>query len=70
MSIQITADEDRVALDSLIAGERASLARLRWAVQLHRDVLGSPREYVAELEAQAIKSAQAIEWLEGKRAAF
>lgn len=66
--IPITLDEDRAALDSLIAGERSSLARLRRAVQLHRDVLNSPREHVAELEAQAVKSAQAIEWMEGERA--
>ena len=66
--ITITADEDRAALDLMIAAERGSLARLRRAVQLHRDVLNSPREHVAEMEAQAVKSAQAIEWMEGERA--
>lgn len=67
MSITITPDEDRLALEQLIAANRAELARLRRLVQLHRDVLNSPAASIAELEAQAIKIAQAVEWLEGQR---
>lgn len=63
----LTQDENNVALDQLIAGERLALARVKFQVQLHRDVLNSPAETVTALEAQAIKSAQAIEWLEARR---
>lgn len=63
----ITQDEHTLALDQLIAANRAELARLKWQVQLHRDILNSPAESVAQLEATAAKSAQAIEWLEAQR---
>ena len=62
----ITQDENTQALDQLIAAERAALARLKWQVQLHRDILNSPAETVTQLEAGAAKSAQAIEWLEAQ----
>lgn len=64
----LTTDETNTALDQLIAAERMALARLRLQVQLHRDVLNSPADVVTQLEAQAIKSAQAIEWLEAQKA--
>lgn len=62
----LTIDENNAALDQLIAGERMALARVRLQVQLHRDVLNSPADTVTQLEAVAIKSAQAIEWLEAQ----
>jgi hypothetical protein len=63
----LTQDENTVALDQLIAGERQALARTRWQVQLHRDILNSPAETLTQVEAAAMKSAQAIEWLEAQR---
>jgi hypothetical protein len=64
----LTDDEHAFALDQLIAGERQALARVRWQLLLHRDVLTSPADTVAALEVQAAKSAQAIEWMETQRA--
>lgn len=69
MAIIITPDEDLAALESLIATSRAELARQRRALQLHRDILGSPAEHVTRLELDALKCAQAVEWLEAQRAA-
>lgn len=63
----ITQEENMFALEQLIAGHRAELARLKWQVQLHRDILNSPAETVTNAEATAAKSAQAIEWLEAQR---
>lgn len=65
--IPLTMAENQQALDSMIAGERIQLAQTRWRIQLHRDVLNSPAEAVAALEAQAMKSAQAIEWMQAQR---
>jgi len=66
----LTSDETTTALDQLIGGERIVLARVRWLIQLHRDVLLSPQAQITEYEAQATKSAQAIEWMEAQRAAL
>lgn len=63
----LTNEENALALDQLIQGERQALARLRWQVQIRRDVLNAPAAEVAELEANAIRSAQAIEWMEAQR---
>lgn len=64
----LTHEENIRALDQLIEGERLGLARARWQLQLHRDVLNSPAETVTALEAAAMKSASAIEWMESQRA--
>jgi hypothetical protein len=66
----LTSDENMTALDQLLGGERAQLARIRWQIQLHRDVLNSPGDTITALEAQAIKSGQAIEWMETQRQAL
>lgn len=63
----LTNDENTLALEQLIVAERADLARSKWQVQLHRDILNSPQEMVTQLEARAAKSAQAIEWMEAQR---
>lgn len=64
----LTHDENALALDQLIQGERQQLARLRWQIQVQRDVLNAPADQVAQIEAAAIKSVQAIEWMEAQRA--
>jgi hypothetical protein len=66
----LTSDENMFALDQLLSGEREQLARIRWQIQIHRDVLNSPGGTIVALEAQAIKSAQAIEWMEAQRQAL
>ena len=64
--IPSTAD-DVAAIDRLLAAWRASLAEARWSVRVHRDVLLSPAEHVATLEAQAIQASKAIAYLESER---
>lgn len=64
----LTPEENALALDQLIAGERAQLARLRWQIQVQRDVLNGPADQIAQLEAAAIRSVQAIEWMEAQKA--
>jgi len=63
----ITQDENIFALDQLISANRAEMARIKWQVQLHRDILNSPAETVTQLEAAAVKTGQAVEWLEKQR---
>ena len=63
----LTQDENTQALDQLIAAERQALARIKFQVQLHRDILNSPAETLTHLEASAAKGAQAVEWLEAQR---
>jgi hypothetical protein len=50
ISVQITRDEDRQALQELIAQERASLAKLKRFIAFQRDVLrwrNRPAEWCA-----------------------
>lgn len=70
MAIIFSPDENRAALDELILANRAELAKLRWVHQLHRDLLNSPQDVVSGIEAQAIKTAQAVEWLMEQRDAL
>lgn len=64
----LTNEENALALDQLMAGERLGLARLRYQIHVQRDVLNAPADQIAQLEAAAIKSVAAIEWMEGQRA--
>lgn len=62
ISVQITRDEDRQALQELIAQERASLAKLKRFIAFQRDVLSAPADRYTEAEASAMRCVQAIEW--------
>lgn len=70
MTIQITPEEDRAALDELIRELRHLLAKNRHMVRLHRDIYNSPAEQVAALEADGAKYLMALEDLERQRAAL
>lgn len=64
----LTPAEDLAAIERLLAEWRVVLGNARWSVQVHRDVLNSPTEHVASLEAQAVQASKAIAYLEAERA--
>lgn len=68
--ITLSTDENMTALDQMIAADRVALARLRYQLNVHRDILQSPAATITELEAQAIRTAQVVEYLEQQRASF
>lgn len=63
----LTPAEDLAAIERLLVEWRAVLGNARWSVQVHRDVLNSPTEHIARLEAQALDASKAIAYLEGER---
>jgi len=68
MSITLTTADNLAAIERLLSAWRESLAEASWGVKVHRDVLNSPAERVAGLEAQAISATKAIGFLEAERA--
>lgn len=63
----ITPTEERAAIEECLKTSRAELAQVREWLMLHRDVLISSKERVAELEASAIRAAQAVKHFEARK---
>lgn len=63
----LTHAEEHAAVDVCLAIARAELAQAREWLMLHRDVFRSPKERVDELEATAIRAAQAVKHFEARK---
>lgn len=63
----LTPTEEQAAVETCLKTSRAELAQAREWLLLHRDVLLSPKERIAELEATAIRAAQAVKHFEARK---
>lgn len=58
----ISLEHNLAALDRMASAWESQIAELRWSIELHRDVLKSPKETIDSLENTAAKAIGAWNW--------